>query len=59
VYDAKTLTLLKEGDGGLSEMEVRWDTDESGKTISANLKYYSANFKLPPTWLDRLRAKLP
>jgi hypothetical protein len=60
MYDAKTLILLKEGDAGLNESnEIRWEIDKYGKTVSVNLKFFTAEFKLPPSWLDRLRAKLP
>jgi hypothetical protein len=60
IYDAKTTVLLKEGDGGLNESaEIYWKTNKLGETISVNLYYFCAEFKLPSSWLDRLRAKLP
>jgi hypothetical protein len=59
VYDAKTMTLVKEGDGGLSISEIQWKIDESGKSTQIYLDYYNAAFELPQSWLDQLRAKLP
>jgi hypothetical protein len=61
IYDAKTSELIKEGDGGFSWVDIYWDTDELGKTTSI----YSDTTKdkytliLPPSWLDKIRAKLP
>jgi hypothetical protein len=61
IYDAKTMTLLKEGDAGVNLEDIHWGTGENGKTISAHVDMEEDGLilKLPPTWLDKLRAKLP
>jgi hypothetical protein len=61
IYDAKTMTLLKEGDAGVNLEDIHWGIGENGKTISAHVDMEEDGLilKLPPTWLDKIRAKLP
>jgi hypothetical protein len=61
IYDAKTMRLLKECDGGMILDNMRWDTDDNGKTNSFYAHAHKAGLviDLPPTWLDKLLAKLP
>jgi hypothetical protein len=63
VYDAETLDLIKEGDGGATlDYKIHWNQGPDGKTtgvysdVSTSL---DLELTLPPSWLDRLRAKLP
>jgi hypothetical protein len=61
VYDYKTVKLIKEGYGGFGLTTIYWMSDQSGNTISmyADTADEKATLTLPPSWLDRLRAKLP
>jgi hypothetical protein len=61
VYDAKTLELIKEGDGGYSWLEIFWDVDElkNVTAIYSNTTEDKYTMELPPSWLDKIRAKLP
>jgi hypothetical protein len=63
VYDAETLDLIKEGDGGTTlDYKIHWNQGPEGKTtgvysdVSTSL---DLELTLPPSWLDQLRAKLP
>jgi hypothetical protein len=61
IYDKKTMKLLKEGNSKMELDELHWNIDENGKTIAAytDLRHPDLKIKLPPSWLDTLRAKLP
>jgi hypothetical protein len=61
IYDAKTMNLLKEFDGGMLLEGMRWGTDDNGKTNSLYAQMHKTGLviDLPPTWLDKLLAKLP
>jgi hypothetical protein len=61
VYDAKTLKLIKEGDGGFSWIDIYWIKNESGRTtaIYSDTTEDKYIMRLPPSWLDKIRAKLP
>jgi hypothetical protein len=61
VYDAETLKLIKEGDGGTAIYNINWRINELGQIVSmySDTKDWKEALTLPPSWLDKLRAKLP
>jgi hypothetical protein len=60
VYDAKTSKLIKEGDGGSAVYGLHWKI-ESGQVVSmySDTIDWREALTLPPSWLDKMRAKLP
>jgi hypothetical protein len=61
VYDYKETNLIKEGYGGFALTTLYWMSDKSGRTTAmyADTVDEKATLTLPPSWLDKLRAKLP
>jgi hypothetical protein len=61
IYDAKTMKLLTEDNRRMELNELHWSLDENGKTVAAytDIRNLDLKIKLPPSWIHRLRAKLP